>query len=58
MNEKVAPLGAASCAVLVLVLKGQALQPGRNLLFCLHQDVQQVLGDVAVLVIVERGGQT
>lgn len=56
MEKKVAPLGAASVAVLVLVFEGQALQPGWNLLFCLHQDVQQVLGDITVLVIVERGG--
>lgn len=54
----VTPLGAASVAVFVLVLKGQALQPRWNLLFCLHQDVQQVFGDITVLVIVERGGQT
>lgn len=58
MNEKVVPLGTAPVAVLVLVLKGQTLQPRWNLLFRLYQNVQQVLGDITVLVIVERGGQT
>lgn len=54
-----APLGAsASCVALVLVLITQALQPGRYFLLGLHQNVQQVFGDVAVLVVEERRGQT
>lgn len=52
------PLGASTAGALVLVLVGKALQPGRHFLFGLHQDVQQVLSDVAVLVIVEGCGQT
>ena len=41
----------------MLVLVGQALQPGGHLLLGLHQDVQQVLGDVAVLIVEEGRGQ-
>lgn len=50
------PLGASTVAALVLVLIGQALQPGWHFLLRLHKDVQQVLCDVAVLIIVEGGG--
>lgn len=57
-KKKLAPLGASTVAALVLVLKSQTLQPGRNLLFSFHQDVQQVFGDVTVLVIVKGSGQT
>lgn len=42
----------------MLVLVGQALQPGRHLLFGFHQDVQQIFGDVAVFIIKERRGKT
>lgn len=52
-QKNTSPLGAPSAATLVLVLIGQALQPGRYFLFGLHQDVQQVLGDVAILIIEE-----
>ena len=52
------PLGAPAAGALVLVLVGEALQPGRHLLLGLHQDVQEVLRDVAVLVVEERRCQT
>lgn len=52
------PLGTSAAGALVLVLVGQALQPGRNLLLGLNQDVQQIFGYVAVFVVKERRGQT
>lgn len=52
------PLRAPSVAALMLVFIGQALQPRRNLLFGLDQDVQQVLSDVPVFIIEERRGQS
>lgn len=52
------PLGASTGAALVLVLIGQTLKPGGNLLLGLDHNVQQVFGYVAVFVVKERRGQT
>lgn len=52
------PLRATSIVALVLVLIGQALKPGGNLLLGLNQNVQQIFGYVAVFVVKERRGQT
>ncbi len=52
------PLRASTVGALVLVLVGQVLKPGRHLLFGLHQDVQQIFSDVAVLIIKEGCGQS
>ena len=58
MRECVPLRASASRVALVLVLVTQALPPGGYFLLGLHQDVQQVFGDVAVLVVKERRGQT
>lgn len=52
------PLRAPPVAALVLVFVSQALQPGGDFLLGLHQDVQQVLGDVSVFIVEEGRGQT
>lgn len=52
------PLRAPTIVALVLVLIGQALKPGGNLLLGLNQNVQQIFGYVAVFVVKERRGQT
>lgn len=45
------PLRTATVAAFVLMLIGQTLKPGGNPLLCLHQEVEQVFGYVAVFVI-------
>lgn len=56
-HVRILPLASTGVA-LVLVLIGQALKPGGNLLLGLHQNVQQIFGYVAVFVVKERRGQT